>query len=213
MSTIQAISSHFTQPQAPSPTQDAAAPGTTSQGPSLFRPTEADTARVEISTISRVQSERDAAISLGGRARSADATFERALELVKGMKEQLTNITKQFPPYATDNSERIQFLNGFSGLKAQVQSLTFPSDPEATGEWTQVKFPPERIDWEIPELDPTSASDEAIRLAEDKLAQAETLILKDQQDLYDSVAGTSKDSAGDEQALMLSQQIKDRLAN
>lgn len=124
---------------------------------------------VSISSPSRLQSERDAAIALGQRAHAVEATFTRMMALVEGMKAQLGGITKQFPPFAADSDDRSRFLSEFSGLRAQIESLTFPPEPTATGEWRTVEFPPPRMDWDIPRLE--NAGDEAVLRAE-KLVNA-----------------------------------------
>lgn len=167
---------------------------------------------LNISPSSRLQSGRDNAIALGNRARAADATFERALALVQDMKTQLGAITKQFPPFANDDNERVRYLNNFSGLRKQVESLTFPPEPKAAGAWAQVRFPAERLDVTIPDLDPANASDADIVQAEDQLGRIGADLTRQRESLYDSVMAALGGSAEADQALVLAQAVRARLA-
>mgnify|MGYP001129740655 CR=1 FL=1 len=151
------------------------------------------TANVAISPPSKLQSERELSLALGQRVRETDATLTRAMTLVDGMREQLGKITKQFPPFAQDDDERLRFLNSFSSLRAQVEALTFPRDPQATGEWNQIEFPPERMNWDIPRLD-AHASDAVVRSAELALEQTGAKLLAQRQSLYQSVIGVVGDT-------------------
>ncbi|NTV95755.1 MAG: hypothetical protein HGA75_10100 [Thiobacillus sp.] len=168
---------------------------------------------LNISPTSRLQSERDAAIELGNRARTADTTFEHALELVKDMKTQLKAITKQFPPFATDSDERIRYLNEFSSLRKQVEALTFPPQPEAVGAWAQVQFPPERLNWDIPVLDPRASSDQAIAKAETELERINTDLTGQRESLYASVMAALGGHAETELALVQSHAVRALLAS
>jgi hypothetical protein len=172
-----------------------------------------DAVKLNISPSSRLQSDRDAAIALGNRARDTDATFERALDLVKDMKAQVTAITKQFPPFATDSDERIRYLNSFSSLRKQVEALSFPSEPEAVGAWNQVQFPPKDMNFGIPSLDPITASDQEVFQAEADLERIHADLTRQRVSLYDSVMAAMGDHSDAEQALMLSQEVRDRLVS
>jgi hypothetical protein len=174
-------------------------------------PTVAHEPGVEISISSRLQSGREVAIALGARARAADTTFDRSLRLVEDMKSQLTSITKQFPPFAADSSERFQFLNNFSGLRAQIESLTFPPEPKASGEWSGVDFPPERMDWDVPFLDPANATDEQVQQAEVALERLGQSLMHRRQSFHESMAAVIGENGADH-ARSLSLELRHRLA-
>lgn len=167
---------------------------------------------LNISPSSRLQSDRDTVIALGNRARATDATFERALDLVKDMKAQASAITKQFPPFAADSDERVRYLNNFSSLRKQVEALTFPSKPEASGDWSQVSFPAERLNLDIPSLDPASSSDGEIAQAEVELERISADLASQRESLYDSVMAALGDNTEAELARALSQELRTKLA-
>lgn len=174
-------------------------------------PTPEAAANIAFSPPSKLQSERELSLALGQRVRDSDATLARATTLVEGMREQLGKITKQFPPFAQDDDERLRFLNTFSSLRAQVEALTFPRAPEAPGEWNQVQFPPERMNWDIPRLD-TQSSDAAVRSAEAALEQTAAELQQHRQNLYDSVVGVVGDHSA-ESARELALSLRDQLAS
>lgn len=147
-----------------------------------------DAPRVELSVPSRLLSSRETALSLGVRARETEAVFDQSLGLIAGMKAQLTAITKQFPPFAGDDPERFRYLNAFSGLRAQIESLTFPPEPKASGDWVGVEFPDEEMTWDLPLLDPESASDADVHTALDVLEQLGRTLGSQRQAFHGSLA-------------------------
>lgn len=168
---------------------------------------DAHSARVEISTPSRLQSDRDAAIEVGNYARRLDVALVRAGSLVDRMKEQLLVITKQFPPFAADSSERFQYLNSFSGLRAQFESLTFPPEPEVAGEWAGLIIPAGNFGWDIPSLDPSKATDDEIRKAEAEIDKINGDIEQQRQSLHSLVSSALGGQERVEEARLLSQSI------
>jgi len=172
-----------------------------------------EAAKVSLSESARVQAWRTEAIALGHRAREADAALEKAIELVKGMKAQLSSITKQFPPFPADSDERLRYLIGFSGLRAQVESLTFPPEPRDDGHWARIQFPPERIGWDIPRLDPASASEAAVEAAESLLEHIIDDLGQRRQTLFDSVVSVVGGASGVDQARHLAERIRGNVAD
>lgn len=180
---------------------------------SIKNGTPTPTTNIEISPSSRLQSERELSIALGARTRSVDATFGQAIELIEGMKEQLTQITKQYPPFASDNNERVQYLNNFSGLRAQIEALTFKGEPRPSDKWASLKFPTEQPSWDIPSLNPTQATDQEIREAEAYLTRINVNLTEQRQSLYDSVMAALSDSASPDQVRKIAQQLSGYLAD
>jgi hypothetical protein len=213
MTTIQTITPLLPQqlPALPYPPTNSAGAGSSVEF--THSSNGSDAVKLNISPSSRLQSDRDIPIALGNRARDTDATFERALDLVKDMKAQVTAITKQFPPFATDSDERIRYLNSFSSLRKQVEALTFPSEPEAVGAWNQVQFPAKDMNLGIPSLDPITASDQEVFQAEADLELIHADLTRQRVSLYDSVMAALGDHSDAEQALMLSQEVRDRLVS
>lgn len=166
---------------------------------------------VELSVPSRLLSSRETALSLGIRVRETEAVFDQSLRLIADMKAQLTAITKQFPPFAGDDPERFRYLNAFSGLRAQIESLTFPPEPKASGEWAGVEFPAEGMGWDLPLLDPQSASDADVHTALDALEQLGQALGRQRQAFHASMADLVAEP-GVAQAHELSLQLRQSLS-
>jgi hypothetical protein len=56
--------------------------------------------------------------------RSADAAMAGIGDSLEKMKQALTRIVKQYPPFALESRERVEYLNNFAGLRKQVEALT-----------------------------------------------------------------------------------------
>ncbi len=113
--------------------------------------------------------------------RAVDDTVEKADELLSGMESELGAVVKMYPPYPIDNPERISMLNSFAGLRRQIDALTFPPPAtlEAVGRVLSSRDEAESSDpaesknlsvaalvkepmWDIPTLDPSTASDDEV---------------------------------------------------
>lgn len=123
---------------------------------------------------------QDALNKVADVVREVAATAEKADQLLGGMEEALGEVVKMYPPYPVDNPERISLLNSFGGLRRQIDALTFPPPDTlqavgnvlATGE--EAMGNPEEADkksvvslikdpmWDIPLLDPETASDKEV---------------------------------------------------
>ena len=119
--------------------------------------------------------------------REVASTAEKADQLLGGMEEALGAVVKMYPPYPVDNPERISMLNSFGGLRRQIDALTFPPPDQldavakALGGGTDASGKPEDADkksavsmikepmWDIPLLDPKTASDEEVGKALDEV--------------------------------------------
>lgn len=172
----------------------------------------AEVTRVVLSESARLQAWRDGAVALGQRAREADVALAKAIDLVKQMKAQLSAVTKQFPPFPADSEERFRYLNGFSGLRALVESLTFPPVPASDGNWGGIRFPPERIGWDLPRLDPATADDAAVQAAEVQVERIVDDLGQRRQSLFDSVARVAGGDLGADHARQLVERIRTGVA-
>ena len=185
-------------PRATTPAMSLPAPGNVSSAGSV---------QIDISTPSRLQNDRHGAIELGGYARQLDGALARAADLAAKMREQLNSITKQFPPFPADSQERFQYLNGFSGLRDLFESLSFPKEPDANGQWTDLQIPGGRVGWSVPSLDPSAATDEQIRATEEAVQEINSDIVLHRQGLRASVGAAVGFGLGVEEAHRLSRSL------
>lgn len=102
-------------------------------------------ARNELPPTSSAGSAYPSGIDAGSQVRHAEALSRldaehRTADLVKQtdtalqnigqklgeMQDILQRVIKQYPPYPPENRERMEFLNSLSGLRKQIDALTFP---------------------------------------------------------------------------------------
>ncbi|MFZ5484209.1 MAG: hypothetical protein ACOZB0_08270 [Pseudomonadota bacterium] len=106
--------------------------------------------------------ERMASLESTHQAARAIRSAERAMvdiqDALAGMKQALTQIVKQYPPYTLESQERIEYLNSISGLRKQIEALVpylevgsqvrdpviFPDRPEEA--FPLSAFPAPRLD-------------------------------------------------------------------
>lgn len=80
------------------------------------------------------------------------------------MKEALTAIVKQYPPYTVEDRRRVQYLQLFSGLRKEIEALTTPLGQSVEQSAKAVA--------QVPTLDPAKASDQEVVAAVRSLEQA-----------------------------------------
>jgi len=120
--------------------------------------------------------------------REVSDTVEQSDKLLGKIEKNLGEIVKMYPPYPIDSPQRISLLNDISGLRKQIEALTFPpSDTvdavgrllgkqadatDTTGDTatnldtlTAIK---EQM-WDIPALDPLAASNAEVSEALDQV--------------------------------------------
>lgn len=61
--------------------------------------------------------------------RQADVTMESIGRTVDRMKGALEGIVKNFPPFPPGSEKRVALLKTFSGLRNEIEKLTFPPEP------------------------------------------------------------------------------------
>lgn len=93
----------------------------------------ADTAveKVSISPAATIQLGRDQTILGGKLVNQTDKVYAKQQDLLSKMSSQLQGILKQFPPYGTEDPQRVAYLRGFSSLKQEIESLQVPKDAQA----------------------------------------------------------------------------------
>jgi hypothetical protein len=94
-------------------------------------------AKRELASAMAEQAQRlDAASDLG----EADAQVAQVDVALAGMQTALEGIVKRYPPYGNGAPERIDLINQVTGLRKQLEALTFP--PEAAEAEALVKALP-----------------------------------------------------------------------
>ena len=73
--------------------------------------------------------------------RHIDQTMESIGRNLDQMKDKLTTIRKQYPPFPPGSDERVELLRHFNLLRKQIDQLTIPADP---AEAAQIMADPER---------------------------------------------------------------------
>jgi hypothetical protein len=103
----------------------------------------------------------DAAIEAATQHQAADKTLQQAGDLLGQVGGALGNIVKMYPPYPHDHPERINLLNQLTGLRKQLEALTFsPVIPQGQQQVQGVLKQPE---WGAIEQSPQSVADNALK--------------------------------------------------
>jgi hypothetical protein len=120
--------------------------------------------------------------------RKADQSLKKADALLAQIKENLTHIVKQYPPYGPDSPERLKYLNAISGLRKQLDALAFPPE-RAQESGVPVPQVPAQALRQVPELDPAAASDDDLRSALAVVAQVRQEVAERGEAMWRDVAG------------------------
>ncbi len=129
-----------------------------------------------VGAYAQLQSRRELLNGVASVVREVENTAEKAGQLLSEMEENLGAVVKMYPPYPVDSPDRIQLLNNFGGLRKQVEALTFPPEDvinsvarvldiqsnevaEKGSESASVASLVKEPMWDIPTLDPMTASD------------------------------------------------------
>jgi len=117
------------------------------------------TQTVSISAAASIQVNRDKSIEAGKLVREADQVLAKQETTLREMNANLQAIVKQFPPFRTDDPSRAKYLEAFSGLRQQVESLQVPRPSREDALPKEIRFPTDHQGLGIPNLDPATASD------------------------------------------------------
>lgn len=60
--------------------------------------------------------------------RQTDARLQRVEASLESMRTNVEAIVKRYPPYSSADNERVEYLNQITGLRKQIEQLTFPPD-------------------------------------------------------------------------------------
>jgi len=128
---------------------------------------------VNISTTASIQANREKSIEAGKLIREAEKVLTQQENILQGMNDNLQAIVKQFPPFLADDPARADYLDGFSGLRKQLESLRVPRQSSTEGVLPkEIRFPSNRNGSEIPNLDAATASDEQVAAVSQKVEMA-----------------------------------------
>lgn len=199
-------------------TRAAQSPGSTSV-------TGADTGTTSrvTETYAQLQTKQDVLNSASATLRELGGTLKDAGKLLGEMEQDLSKVVKIYPPYPKDNPERISMLNNISGLKRQIDELTFPPPAELqalAGVFGKADAKPgEPADsasdtavdavatarekmWDIPTLDPKAAEDDELKSALETIQKAQSLLEEVQVGMWQDVVEFVReaDTAETEQA-------------
>ncbi len=86
-------------------------------------------AMVNISDLASLRFQKDQSIEAGKRIRQVDQAMEQQASVMRQMQSELGAIVKQYPPFASDDPQRAKYLEAFSGLRAQIEAVTWPKEP------------------------------------------------------------------------------------
>jgi hypothetical protein len=172
----------------------------------------------------QIRQAKDALSDAALQIRSVHASLNAADQLIAQIKDNLTNIVKQYPPFSQDSPQRITYLNSITGLRKQLEALTFPPQretneiPAQSGqfmEWQNFSPPmpvtPKQGELAIPELAPF-ASDEEVARAMEQVARAHEQVVQMKQTMWEDVmqfvgsldSGSAASQAGQVQSFVAS---------
>lgn len=125
--------------------------------------------RTRHAAFAALASVKDEAAHVAVSVRHAGQALERAEATVHIMRDKVQQfLMKNFPPFPPGSEQRQDYLNSISALRRQIESMSIPP---LEGKPEPVFYPRE---WDLPGLDPKTASDEDVRVfgrALDDMAQ------------------------------------------
>jgi len=141
------------------------------------KPSQASTSLQVVGIYSQLRVRQDELNKAASFLREVGDALGKAAETLDKMGKDLGKIVKIYPPYPTDDPERIDLLNQFGGLRREIEALTFPppdhldavgrllgrEDGKAAEEGKLT--PGNDAIVGIPTLDPKAASDEEVKQA------------------------------------------------
>lgn len=99
---------------------------------------------------------KDEASRMAQSAREMQRALQAASVTLQAMRQAVDAVLKQYPPFPPGSEQRVGYLNSVAALRQQIEAMTVPPPQDEAG---VVIYP--RLD-DLPELDPSSATDEDI---------------------------------------------------
>lgn len=177
--------------------------------------------------IAKIRSSAEQRAELAAQVRQFQNGTQQADELLARIKEQLVRIVKQYPPFAHDDPQRLAYLNAITGLRKQLDALTFPPERqlrETFSNQAEVRMAvpsvpaiPIRNDLAMPDLDPINATDADIETALAAIEKAQNT-LQDMrgsmwQDVVRFIGEANLGRSGDDQAQAKAGEVRGYVAS
>jgi hypothetical protein len=129
--------------------------------------------------------------------RAIDSGADGFQHMLFAMRDALSGIVKQYPPFPPDSRQRVDYLNNFSNLRKEIAALTFPAPepfpPEVTTDATVVPGADvakklKEIADDLPKLGaPAETSDAEVTDALSKIQEALTRVAEQKSMLWEDV--------------------------
>lgn len=145
-----------------------------------------------LETIQRVSNISDLLVSTAKNIRKTDEALSAGASIVAQMKEKLSTIIKQYPPFPPESKERMELLMSYSALQKQITSLMVPPPPPPVYEkvqhlWDNL-FPNQSITLQTPQL-PVNVPNSHIKTASEQLININNQVGLIQETMGNSVKG------------------------
>lgn len=163
--------------------------------------------------------------------REVGDTVEQSGELLGKVEKNLGEIVKMYPPYPIDSPQRVSLLNDISGLRKQIEALTFPpsdavdavgrligNQKDASGKEGEAATKLDALAaikdqmWDIPALDPKAASDEEVSKVLDQVKATKSSLEDLKNGMWEDVVSFVKQAQSPE-AQNEAAGIRDKLAD
>lgn len=168
-------------------------------------------------TYAQLRVRQDALNQAASVVREVSDTVEESDKLLGKVEKNLGEIVKMYPPYPIDSPQRVSLLNDISGLRKQIEALTFPpsdtvdavgrllgTQTDTTG---STKDADTKLDalaaikdqmWDIPALDPKAASDAEVSKALDQVKATKASLEDLKNGMWDDVVNFVKQAQSPE---------------
>ncbi len=145
-----------------------------------------------LETIQKVSNVSELLVSTAKNIRKTDEALSAGASIVAQMKEKLSTIIKQFPPFPPESKERMELLMSYSSLQKQITSLMVPPPPPPVYEkvqhlWDNL-FPNQSITLQTPQL-PVTVPESHIKTAAEQLNNVSNQVGLIQETMGNSVKG------------------------
>lgn len=171
----------------------------------ILRDQQASSAVQVAGAFSALRSRQESLNEAAATVREVSKATEKAGQFLGKMVENLTTLVKIYPPYPLDSPERIDLLNGFGGLRRQIEALTFPKPrlldavdqfiDKSLDELIKLSGTPKNLAteldrepmWDIPFLNSSSASDDEVSKALEQVKSMQGLVEQLQSSMWEDV--------------------------
>lgn len=120
------------------------------------------------------------------QVRATDTALTESQSLVSQLKKELEKITKNFPPFPIDSTERKNILMSYSSIRKEILKLTIPPPPnpiyaQQPEMWKNLTSK-DVTSTAVPDL-PVTAQDKQVAVAQDALTSVGTTLQNGRDDL------------------------------